>query len=402
MKHEMQQILKRLEIIKSSISLEDEEIIQLQVSRIQSGKYDAAVADILSKLLENDFANAVKAIDAYINSHTGLMPYEDKEIQGLRLELKVLERKLQNLTEKKNDYASDIDDFNREYSLNLGEIIQQILSLREELLHYQIFEKEKAFQAKKEKFAKAKEEVKKAKKQAVEIEEELEGLDELSEEYDELYGKYENLKEDLNRKEETLKEKRKETKQAKEDLESDSANTEYQEAKEDAETFEKEYEKVVSEDIKDLDESQLKELKKVFRQACRLCHPDIVAEELKQQAHHVMSELNIAYKKKDLDKVKEILLSLQSGEKFEVASDTIQDRGLLERKITNTKKKIDALEAEINELIASDDFNTISNINDKTEYFAEIRNQLEEELDRLKEELNQLKDTPDDDWQDEF
>ncbi len=387
----MIQIVKRLELIKTGISLEDEEIIELQVRKIKSLDYDADVADILDKLEQDDFSRAVIGIEKYINSHTGMMPFVDVEIQGLKLELKALERHLQRLDEIRNDYITDIDDFNREYSLNLGEIIQKVLSLREERLYQQIFTLEKEFEARKEEYQKAKKEIDDIRQQVDELEDELEQLDVFSEEYDEKYEDYQNLKEKLEEKEKELNEKRKEAKQAKEEFDEGPANPEYQEAKEDAETFEKEYEQILSEDSYDLDSEQQKEFKAAFRRACRLCHPDIVTDELKEQAHKVMSELNAAKKKKDLDKVKEILLSLQTGEGFDVASDTINDRDLLEKRVANTKVKIDVLIIEITELENSVTFKTIQDIDDKGEYFENIKSQLEEELERLEKEVRQLK-----------
>ena len=42
-----------------------------------------------------------------------------------------------------------------------------------------------------------------------------------------------------------------------------------------------------------------------------------------------MQKLNEAYSQKDISKVKEILHSLQNGTSFEVSSETIEDKELL-------------------------------------------------------------------------
>lgn len=386
----MNNLLKRLDIIKNAVAMEEEDLIEMQLQKLQSYELDESIQHIIQLIQSHSYENVIQLIEEYKNVHNGMVVFEDPKIQGLRLELKVLERELKNLTEKKNDCTIGIDDFNREYSLQLGEIIQQVLSLREQILHQQIIHKEQTFQAKKEALNKAKKEVKSTKKQIEELEDELEDLDELSEEYDELYEQYQELKEELNRQEQILNEKRKEAKQAKEDFDDDPANKEYQEAKEDTETFKKEHEEVIAEDVFDLNDEQLNELNKAYKKAARLCHPDVLSAELKDQAHHIMSELNIARKKKDLEKVKEILLSLQSGTGFKDASDTIQDIELLKAKIASIKKKTDTLETEIHDLEESDVYKTIQNIDDRDEYFEGIHNQLEEELERLREELRQL------------
>jgi len=386
----MQQILKRLDLIKTCIALEDEELIELQVCKIKSLDYDNNIANILHKLEMNDFSDAVSAIENYINKQSGLIPYEDKEAQGLKLELKVLERKLQNLTEQKNDCIIDIDDFNREYSLKLGSVTLKILHLREEMLYQQVIVKEQAFKAKKEEYDKAKGEVENIKKQIEELEGQLENLDEFSDEYDQHYAQYQKLNEALNEKEQELNKKRKAAKRAKEELDSDPVNEEYKEAKEDSETFEKEHEEVKAEESYDLNTEQLKELKALYRKACRLCHPDIVADELKDQAHKIMSELNAAKKKNNLEKVKEILYSLQSRERFDTASDTIYDKDLLKTKIINIKNKIELLQTEIHDLEISEAYKIIKGIDDRNEYFDEVNSQLVEELEQLEKELRQL------------
>ena len=229
------------------------------------------------------------------------------------------------------------------------------------------------------------------KQQTTKLEEELEGLDEFSEEYQKIYEQYETHKEDLGKKERVLNDKRKEAKQAKEELDNDPANEEYQEAKEDSETFEKEYSEVIAEDSYELDKEQEQELKTAYRKASRLCHPDIVDDGLKDQAHNMMTELNLARKKKDLQRVKEILYALQSGDGFDVASDTLQDKDLLKSKIANTKAKIDALAVEINKLEVSDIYKNIQGIDDRDAYFENLKAQLEEEYARLEKELSQIK-----------
>ena len=60
--------------------------------------------------------------------------------------------------------------------------------------------------------------------------------------------------------------------------------------------------------------------------------------------------------------------------------------------IPKTKAQIDELNTEIDELEVSDVYKDIQSINDKDEYFSEIKVQLVEESERLETELNQIKD----------
>ncbi len=145
-----------------------------------------------------------------------------------------------------------------------------------------------------------------------------------------------------------------------------------------------------------MNEAQQQALKTAYRKACRLCHPDIVADELKELAHKIMSELNVAKKKNDLARVLEILHALESGESFGVASDTVDDKEQLKAKIADTKEKIRLLELAIAELEASESYQLIQAIDDKEAYFEQLKSQLEEEYRFLEQELRQLKQQLDD------
>jgi DNA repair exonuclease SbcCD ATPase subunit len=386
----MLEVIKRLELIKSGIALGDEDIIELQIHKIRALATDETVTGILSSLDRHDYVLAISAIEVYIAKSTGIVPHVDKELQGLKLELKVLERKLQNLADKKNALNIALDEFNREYSIKLGPTIQKILDLREKILRQKILRKEQAFEARKREYHAAKEEKEKLRQSIAEIEAQLGRVEEFSDEYDELYEEYLTLKEDLAHKEDELQVKRKQAKEAKEALYGDADHEKYQDAKQESKTFQTGYEKVVSEAKPDLDEAQQKELVTLFRKACRLCHPDIVSEELKAKAHEIMSELNAARANRDLRRVKEILHSLQTGKSFSVASDTIFDKDLLRSKIQAIKETIRTLESEIQELENSEANTTISEFDDKDDYFESLKAELLEEYARLEEALKQL------------
>jgi len=74
---------------------------------------------------------------------------------------------------------------------------------------------------------------------------------------------------------------------------------EFEEANSDYEKFNEQYEVSKKEIINLLDEKQKKELKKNYRKASKLCHPDIVNENLKFQAQEIFRELRLAYEQND-------------------------------------------------------------------------------------------------------
>jgi hypothetical protein len=182
----MKQILKRLELIKTAISIEDEEIIELQVVKLNSAECDSEVKEILLKLKNKDYGSVAIEIEEYLQRFSGVVLYEDKELQGLRLELKALEKRLQDLSTQKNEYLNDINEFNIQYHLHLGDIIQKILHIKEELLFESMKKKRDAFENIKKDYQTAKDEYQELKSQKEAKEQELEEMDEFDDRYDEI------------------------------------------------------------------------------------------------------------------------------------------------------------------------------------------------------------------------
>ncbi len=58
--------MKRLELIKTSITLEDEEVIELQIMKLNSISCDDEVKNILEKLENKDYGSVVIEIEKYL------------------------------------------------------------------------------------------------------------------------------------------------------------------------------------------------------------------------------------------------------------------------------------------------------------------------------------------------
>jgi len=376
----MKEILKRLELIKTAISIDDEEIIELQVVKLKKLKVNDEVKAILAKLENLDFGEAVVSIEMYLKQYSGVVEYVGTEVQGLKLELKTLEKKLQRLSEKRVEYLNDIDDFSTMYNIKLGAIIQSILKLKEQILLKSLLEKEKKLQEDTAVLEDTKKIIDEFKSAINELKESLELIDENNENFEELNNSYKELQDELKRLEEELKEQ-------KENLKKEiPPKDEYEEAKRDYEEFSGEYEdiKQKDEDRFELNEDEKKELKKLYRVASRLCHPDIVVDELKEQAHEIMQALNEAYSNKDLKTVQKILTNLESGIAFDIASDKIDDKKILKAKIAEFRAKITDIEVVISKIKEDETFVILSDIDNIDEYFEEMKKALEEEKQTLK------------------
>ncbi len=130
-------------------------------------------------------------------------------------------------------------------------------------------------------------------------------------------------------------------------------------------------------------------LKKMFREACKICHPDMVAEEVQEQAQQLFNELNNAYYYNDIDKIEEILLMLKSG-KIHLGrkNQTLEQHQRLKNYISTLRKDIYILQSEISELQQSGAYLSIKQIDDWDVYFQGLKAKFTQERDALKELLN--------------
>ena len=407
----MTQILKRLEIIKSSLAIEDEEIIELQIAKLNKLEIDDDIKAILQRLENQNYDGVLKDIESYLHRYTGVVEYVDTQTQELKLTLKILEKKLQILCEQKSEYLSDIEEFNRQYSLKLGDIIENILNLKKEILYKQTLKKQKQkerYQEDKQTFEETKTTTEELRNTISELEEALENIDENHESYEEINQAYQELQDELRNLEEELEKQEQKLNDAKEELEEDEILEEYEEAEKTYEEYHQEYAQIKEENSVTLSEDEKKELKILYKKAARLCHPDIVIDTLKEKAHEIMQALNDAYSKKDIAKVKEISYSLENGTSFKISSDAIEDKEVLKSKVKEYESIIQDLEAEIEEIKGDEIFVTISELDDWDEYFEEIKSKLEKEQQALEDEArgslvsNQKIEKAEDKEEDEF
>jgi len=134
----MNQIIKRLEIIKAAISIDEEEIIELQVMKLSKLKCEDKVLNILKMINKKNYVRVIIEIESYLKKYSEITVFEDSEFQTLLLELKALETKLENISNAKDEYLNSIREFNIEYYLHLGPILNEILKLEEMLIQIKL------------------------------------------------------------------------------------------------------------------------------------------------------------------------------------------------------------------------------------------------------------------------
>ena len=294
-------IIKRLEIIKNFILLEDIDDISIAVEKLKRYQFNEDVKTIISSISNKEFAKAITTIQEFINSYQQITIWNDPEIAGIKLEIKILESQINAFDNEKIELEKVISDFQHRHTIELGEVILEVLRLRK--------------------------------------------------------IKYKNHK--------------KET-----------------EAEEDFNNYSKQYETEKDKKQFELDEEEKLELKKKFRKATTMCHPDKVSEEQKAEAEEIFIELKKAYDEHDLEKVNQLLHDLENGKKFVSQADSISEKEKLKITLEKLKQKLKGIENEIISLKETEIFTTINNITNWDNYFTETKTQLEEELQILKVELN--------------
>ena len=383
----MQEILKRLELILTAISIDEEEIIELQIMKLRKVELNSEIEGILDRLEANDFGDVAVLIKDYLFRYRGMVEYKDPEIEGLKLELKKLEEKLQSLSQEKNEYDNDVDEFNRVYGLRLGALIQTILTLQKQMVLKNLRKTDKTYRKEIIKYRELQTIIKEIEKNISEFKEILEQVGKNNEAYNELYSTYQKLKEELH----TLRDELRTQKKVVDNLEEKltQGDAQFKRTRETYREYRHSYQEIKkqSDNIFKLSDEEKKELKLIWKKASKLCHPDIVSQELREQANKIMQQLNDAYSKQDLETLKKILFSLENGTEFEISSDTIKDKTVLKEKIKEYKKQIDILNSEINELCSDDIVKIIKSEKNLDKYFDTLKDKLEKQKEDLEKEL---------------
>lgn len=129
------------------------------------------------------------------------------------------------------------------------------------------------------------------------------------------------------------------------------------------------------------------ELKKKYRKASILCHPDKVVNDFKEQAQEIFIKLQLAYSENDLDKVSQILTNLQNNNFSSTDLYKYSKKSKLENIIGRLKKLIMILENDIKDIRQNPTYKLIVEIQDFDEYFKTKKEQLLKELAKLKKSV---------------
>ena len=295
-------VIKRLEILKNYVILEDDEDIERESRKLSVYQFQQDIAQIIRALSQNAFSQAVELIDEFIKRNHQIVVYGEVDIAALKLEIRHLEHQLNAYDDEKTELEKTLMLFQHRHTKELGQYISRLLHLRK-----------LKFVWDDEKFA---------------------------------------------------------------------------EAEQDEREYHQQLEEENAKEIQTLSEDEQKALKRAYKKASILCHPDKVAEEMKKEATETFTKLKQAYEENNLALVLEILADLEQGKFFKSRTASISEKEKLQLEIQRLREKIQVLEAEIYAIKESDEYQTISEIEDWDEYFDRIREQLKGEIERIENELD--------------
>jgi hypothetical protein len=161
---------------------------------------------------------------------------------------------------------------------------------------------------------------------------------------------------------------------------------EYQNAKQEYEEYKYGYTLAQNDEQQTLDEEQQKQLKLMFRQASKLCHPDVVSPEYRNMAEVIFKDLSYAYERNQLEKVKAIFLQLQNNNTFTNFKENAFELQILKRELEKRAIRVEKLSLEIKEIIYSETYRLLRVLDDWDEYFKQKKIQLQEALVQLEKE----------------
>lgn len=135
----------------------------------------------------------------------------------------------------------------------------------------------------------------------------------------------------------------------------------------------------------DLAETAQHELRRLYRQAVTLAHPDRHASDPDRmaQATAFMMQLNDAYQRQDLPTVRRLVQDLTAGRLFLVQDDTAYSVDALQQWLQRLTNRQQALQAEIAQLKAESAYQYMTNGTDLTAHFARMQRELTQQLAQL-------------------
>lgn len=378
--------IKRLEIIKNAIELEDDDIIVSQLTRLKNEAFNDELLAIVAALEEKNYTAAMTAITTWLQSQRALTQWRDPQVAASKLELKALEERLRDLIDRRNARVQQLDEFNDLYLNRLGPLMTQILQLRKNLAELNLRRKLAERQRREEDYRRCQQYMAQAldvlamlttrwrdlPADSVQAADARKQLQQQSDLIANLLAEAQDLETGLTREEEPARQAR------------DEASDEYEKYREQQHDAEIRFRKG-----RQLSEEDQTELKRLWRQASKLCHPDLVADELKDEANAMMVQLNQAKHRGDVKAIRSLVARLHQGFEPMMASDRLNDLERIRKKMAQVREQIDTLVAELAELEKEESWLLVSSLSNMDAYFTQQEKALSEVRAALERQVSE-------------
>lgn len=266
-------IRRRLEMVRNLILLGEQGDLSPHIEKLHPVAETLHLQPLLRALEQGAYKQAVETIETYLQRSSTIALHEDLEVPNLQFQLQILELRLQSLSNEKSDLERTLVIFNRRYNEALGTLVIDLLGAQATLAQ---------------------------------------------------------------RKAEASRQRASQNQEVEQEAEQDKQHAE--QARQDWQDYQGEYEEQQIQDAPNhLNDEEEAELKKLYRKACSLCHPDRFEDEEKEAAHQMFVVLQEVYKTNDLSALRELHVSLKTG-------------GLPKAPRSATLGRSDALRAAIAEL----------------------------------------------------
>lgn len=142
----------------------------------------------------------------------------------------------------------------------------------------------------------------------------------------------------------------------------------------------------------DLDKAAEGELRRLYRQAVTLAHPDRHASDPDRtaQATAYMMRLNDAYQRQDLTTVRQLVHDLSNGLLFSAQPETVYELDALQQWHQRLTDRQRILQTEIAQLKADDGYRLMMAGTDLMAYFTGLRQGMQQQINHLKHQLQSI------------
>lgn len=138
-------IVKRLNVVKNLILLEDDEFLGSQMAKLKAESEITIVTEIAAAIKQRHFSDAVDLIETFITKNSRVTVYENPKIAALRLEIKDLENRILGIDNTIAEKEKILRDYTLQFNEYLGALIEEIYRLKKDYAYRNRYKQESQY-----------------------------------------------------------------------------------------------------------------------------------------------------------------------------------------------------------------------------------------------------------------